>query len=75
MKETKCCKNYNGTLDITNSCIFCKTYLPKDFGKVKANNNEPLSSPSQEAICADCGAKFKMIKDAIKHSSEKEEQK
>jgi len=22
----KCCENYNGTLDVTNSCIFCKEY-------------------------------------------------
>lgn len=29
-KGKKCCKNYNGMLDITNSCIFCKTYIPKN---------------------------------------------
>lgn len=23
----KCCKLYNRTLDITHSCIFCKTYI------------------------------------------------
>jgi len=27
MKTNKCCELYNGTVDITNSCIFCKTYI------------------------------------------------
>ncbi len=26
-KEEKCCENYNGDKDLTNSCIFCKKYL------------------------------------------------
>jgi len=26
--ETKCCEHCNGMKDITNSCIFCKTYIP-----------------------------------------------
>lgn len=27
-KETeKCCEDYNGDLDVTNSCIFCKKYF------------------------------------------------
>jgi len=24
----QCCESYNGMKDITNSCIFCKTYIP-----------------------------------------------
>jgi len=28
-KKLDCCKHYNGDVDITNSCIFCKTYLGK----------------------------------------------
>jgi hypothetical protein len=31
----KCCPKFNGTLDITNSCIFCKTYIPRKI----SNNN------------------------------------
>ena len=27
MNYKKCCENYNGDVDITHSCIFCKTYL------------------------------------------------
>ena len=31
--EKKCCEHYNGTKDITNSCIFCKTYIPRNTDK------------------------------------------
>ncbi len=26
-EEKKCCEDYNGDVDVTNSCIFCKKYL------------------------------------------------
>lgn len=28
-EHNKCCDRYNGDLDITGSCIFCKKYLGK----------------------------------------------
>ena len=28
--EKKCCEHCNGMKDITNSCIFCKTYIPRN---------------------------------------------
>ena len=31
--EKKCCEHYNGKKDITNSCIFCKTYIPRNTEK------------------------------------------
>jgi len=31
--EKKCCEHYNGKKDITNSCIFCKTYIPRNTDK------------------------------------------
>jgi hypothetical protein len=36
MKKEKCCESYNGTLDITNSCIFCKSYIPNEEDKREA---------------------------------------
>ena len=26
----QCCESYNGVKDTTNSCIFCKTYIPRN---------------------------------------------
>jgi len=31
--KTKCCESYNGMKDITNSCIFCKTYISRNTDK------------------------------------------
>jgi len=48
-KIKKCCKSYNGMLDITNSCIFCKTFIKKqtrnsklleDFNEYCVENSE-----------------------------------
>ena len=32
--EKKCCEHYNGKKDMTNSCIFCKTYIPRNTDKI-----------------------------------------
>ena len=34
----KCCKNFNGTLDITNSCVFCKTYMGENLDMEELND-------------------------------------
>jgi len=38
--ETKCCEHYNGKKDITNSCVFCKTYIPRNIDKILAEFDE-----------------------------------
>jgi len=50
--EKKCCEHYNGTKDITNSCIFCKTYIPRNTDKILRNWEEirkDLHKPFTEA--------------------------
>ena len=34
-EQEKCCEDYNGDLDITNSCIFCKAYIPRKMAENK----------------------------------------
>jgi len=41
--ENKCCEHYNGKKDITNSCIFCKTYIPRNIDKILAEFEDKLS--------------------------------
>lgn len=33
--NNRCCENYNGTLDITNSCIFCKTFIGNTNNRIR----------------------------------------
>jgi len=41
--ENKCCEHYNGTKDITNSCIFCKTYIPRNTEKIELETRDTLN--------------------------------
>jgi len=50
----KCCNNYNGTLDITDSCIFCKTYIGKpksSFDIVDLYTVSGVPSSSLKRMC------------------------
>ena len=40
--EQQCCDRYNGTLDITNSCIFCKTYIKRINSFVKSGARQNI---------------------------------
>ena len=53
----QCCEACNGTKDITNSCIFCKTYISRNTDKILAEFDEKF--PPFRGI----GAPFPMFRE------------
>jgi hypothetical protein len=60
MKKKQCCEDYNGTVDMTNSCIFCKAYLPKKKAVKEFSNccEMGLYQLNGELFCKGCNMSF-----------------
>lgn len=49
--KKKCCKDYKGDVDITNSCIFCKTYLGEKTKVLNTRVPNPGTDEAREQGC------------------------
>lgn len=60
MKQKQCCLDCNGMVDITNSCIFCKAYLPKNELEVSICCGYALDPDkfSGSPLCYNCRSTF-----------------